>query len=178
MCLVLYHILSHCTLNYWCSWHTENDICWGFRWKILQKIETLYQCLKCIFHKMQEHLHDVDMLFSFFVFASYWCFFCNICIGNVVCAKLVRLKHIDSLSYVLELNYRGINLNFINLAKLLIDGDLESNSGPTQNSGKSLCGHPKKIKVLKEHQASLILVRAVMLNLLVVQRYKIFFNTI
>ena len=63
--------------------------------------------------------------------------------------KLVRLKHIDSLSYVLELNYRGINLNFINLAKLLIDGDLESNSGPTENSGKSLCGLPKKTKVFK-----------------------------
>ena len=60
------------------------------------------------------------------------------------------------------------------MAQLLIDGDIESNSGPTQNDCKSPHGRPKKIKAFKGTPKSLILVRAVMLILLDLQRYKIF----
>ena len=47
------------------------------------------------------------------------------------------------------LNYRGLNLNFLKLAQLLIDSDEESNPGPTQNDCKSPRGRPKKIRVFK-----------------------------
>ena len=69
-----------------------------------------------------------------------------------------------------------INLNFLELASLLIDGNTDSNPGPTQNDCKSLCGRPKKLKCLKEHQNSVILVRKFILFFLVIQRYKIFFE--
>ena len=68
---------------------------------------------------------------------------------DVVCLKLVRLKHIDCFSHFLELIYRGLNLDFLKLTQLLIDGDIESNLGRTQNDCKSPHGHPKKIKVFK-----------------------------
>ena len=58
-------------------------------------------------------------------------------------------KHIDSSCHFLELNYRRYNLNFLKLKQLLIDDDVESNPGPTQNDCKSPVGHPKKIKVFK-----------------------------
>ena len=61
----------------------------------------------------------------------------------------VRFKDIDSSCHSLELNYRGYNLNFLKLKQLLVDGDVESNPGPTQNDCKSPVGHPKKIKVFK-----------------------------
>ena len=51
--------------------------------------------------------------------------------------------------YFLELNYRGYNRNFLKLKQLLIDGDIESNPGPTQNDCKSPVGRPKKIKLFK-----------------------------
>ena len=67
---------------------------------------------------------------------------------DVVYVNTVRLRHIDSSCHFLELNYRWYNLNFLKL-KVLIDGDIESNLGPTQNDCKSPVGHPKKIKVFK-----------------------------
>ena len=36
-------------------------------------------------------------------------------------------------SHFLELNFRGLNHNFLKLAPLLIDGDVESNPGSAQN---------------------------------------------
>ena len=68
---------------------------------------------------------------------------------DVVCLKSVRLKHNDCLSDFLNLNYRGLNNNFLILAQLLIDGDVEVNLGPTQNDCKSPHERPKKIKVFK-----------------------------
>ena len=62
---------------------------------------------------------------------------------DVVYVNTVRFKHINSSCYFLELNYRGYNLNFLKLKQLLIDGDIESNPGPTQN------GRPKKNKVFR-----------------------------
>ena len=62
---------------------------------------------------------------------------------DVVYVNTVRFKHIDSSCHFLELNYRGYNLNFLKLKQLLIDGDIESNPGPTQN------GRPKKNKVFR-----------------------------
>ena len=60
----------------------------------------------------------------------------------------MRFKHIDSCHF-LELNYGGYNRNFLKLKQLLIDGDIESNPGPTQNDCESPVGHPKKIKEFK-----------------------------
>ena len=77
--------------------------------------------------------------FAIFVFVTF----------DVVCLKSVGLKHCDCLSHFLGLNYTGLNLNFLRLAQLLIDGDIESNSGPTQNDCRSPRGRPKKIKVFK-----------------------------
>ena len=68
---------------------------------------------------------------------------------DVVYVNTVRFKYIDSSCHFLELNYRGCNLNFLKLKQLLIDGDIESNPGPTQNDCKSPVGHPKKIKEFK-----------------------------
>ena len=56
---------------------------------------------------------------------------------DVVYVNTVRFKHIDSSCHFLELNYRGYNLNFLKLKQLLVDGDVESNPGPTQNDCKS-----------------------------------------
>ena len=56
---------------------------------------------------------------------------------DVVYVNTVRFKHIDSSCHFLELNCRGYNLNFLKLKHLLIDGDVESNPGPTQNDCKS-----------------------------------------
>ena len=66
----------------------------------------------------------------------------------VVFVNLVRFKHIDSCHF-LELNFRGCNLNFLKLKQLLIDGDIESNPGPSENDCKSPVGNPKKIKAFK-----------------------------
>ena len=52
---------------------------------------------------------------------------------DVVYVNTVRFKHIDSSYHFLELNSRGYNLNFLKLKQVLIDGDVESNLGPTQN---------------------------------------------
>ena len=61
----------------------------------------------------------------------------------------MRFKHINSSYHFLELNCRGHNLNFLTLKQLLIDVDIESNPGPTENYFKSPVGCPKKIKVFK-----------------------------
>ena len=61
----------------------------------------------------------------------------------------MRFKHINSSCNLLELNYRVYNLNFLKLKQLLIDGDIESNPGSTQNDCKFPVGYPKKIKVFK-----------------------------
>ena len=81
----------------------------------------------------------LDSLFAFFLLVT----------TDVVYVNLVRFKHIDSSCHFLESNYRGYNLNFLKLKQLLIDGDIESNPGPTQNDCKSPVGCPKKIKVCK-----------------------------
>ena len=66
---------------------------------------------------------------------------------DIVYVNTVRFKHIDSSCHFLELNYRGYNLNFLKLKQLLIDGDIESNPGPTQNDCKSSVGRPEKINL-------------------------------
>ena len=68
---------------------------------------------------------------------------------DVVYVNTLRFKHIDSSCHFLELNYRRYNLNFLKLKQLLIDDDVESNPGPTQNDCKSPVGRPKEIKVFK-----------------------------
>ena len=74
------------------------------------------------------------LAFFIFVFANAIMFFAIfILVTYDVCVKSVRLKHIDCLYHFLELNYLGLNLNFLKLAQLLIHGDMESNQGPTQN---------------------------------------------
>ena len=67
---------------------------------------------------------------------------------DVVYVNTVRFKRIDCSCHFLELDYIGYNLNFLKL-KLLLDSDVESNPGPTQNDCKYPVGHPKKIKVFK-----------------------------
>ena len=67
---------------------------------------------------------------------------------DAIYVNSVRFKHIDSSCHFLELNYRGHNLNFLKLKQLLINGDIDSNPGPTQNDSKSLAGCQKKIKVV------------------------------
>ena len=74
---------------------------------------------------------------------------CLFCIIYVFYVNTVTFKYINSSCCFLELNYRGCNLNFFKLKQLLIDGDIESNPGPTQNDCKSSVGRPKKIKVFK-----------------------------
>ena len=68
---------------------------------------------------------------------------------DVVYINSVRFKRINSSCHFLELNYRGYNHNFLRLKQLLIDGDIESNPGSTQNDCKSPVAHPDKIKMFK-----------------------------
>ena len=82
------------------------------------------------------------LLYAFFVIFVFVTF-------EVVYLKSVRLKHSDCSSHFLDVTYRGLNLNFLRLAQLLTDGDLESNPGPTQNNCESPSGPPKKLKVFK-----------------------------
>ena len=89
--------------------------------------------------------------------------------------NLVRFKYTDSSCHFLELNYRGYNLNFLKVKQLLIDADIESNPGPTQNHCKSAVDAQTKLKCLKEQQKSVILVKTILL-VLVVQWYRIVFS--
>ena len=66
---------------------------------------------------------------------------------DVVYVNSVRFKHIDSSCHFLESNYRWYNLKFLKLKQRLIDGDIQSNPGPTQNNCKSPVRHPKKNKL-------------------------------
>ena len=87
----------------------------------------------------------------------------------------MKFKDIDSSCHFLELNYIGFNLNFLKLKQLLIDDEIESNPGPTQNDCKSPVGRPDKIKVFKGTAKKCDLSEN-MLMLLVVTRYKIVFS--
>ena len=51
--------------------------------------------------------------------------------------------------YLLLSNYEGLSLNLSKRRQLLLDGDVESNPGPSQNHFKSPCGRPKKIKIFR-----------------------------
>ena len=44
---------------------------------------------------------------------------------EVAFLNYVRFKHIHFLCHFLELNYRGLYLNFLKLKQLLIDGDID-----------------------------------------------------
>ena len=120
----------------------------------------------------------LPMLLYAFFFCNIctWCFLREIRILLIICYWLFVICYwlfIDYLSHFLELNYWGLNLNFLKLAQLLIDRVIESNSGPMQNGFfKSPHGHPTKR--IKEHQKSLTFVRTVILMLLIIQRYKMF----
>ena len=77
-------------------------------------------------------LHLPVLLYAFFAIFVLVTF-------DVLCLKSVRLNYIDCFFHFLEYNYRELNLNFLKLAHLLIDGDVESNPGPTQND----CNSPR-----------------------------------
>ena len=107
---------------------------------------------KMHFHHMREYLHHfVILTFFIVVFANtlhaVFALFLLVTI-DVVYVRSMKFKHVDFLCHFFELNYRGLNLNFLKL-KLLTDGGTESNPGPTQNDFKSPIGHLKKIKVFK-----------------------------
>ena len=78
-------------------------------------VVTIFICLFFLFWYLPVVLYA---FFAIFVMVAF----------DVVCLKLVRLKHIDYFSHFLELIYRGLNLDFLKLAQLLIDGDIESKS--------------------------------------------------
>ena len=66
-------------------------------------------------------------------------------------------KSVGCLCYLLLSNYEGLNLNLSKRRQLLVDSDVESNPGPSQNYYKSLQGRPKKIKVFRGTPKKLIL---------------------
>ena len=97
---------------------------------------------------------------------------------HVVCLKLVRPKHSYCLSHFLNLNYRGLNLDFHKLAQQLFDSDVESNQGPMQNDCKSARGCPKKIKVFKGTPKKIDLNRNINVNVASYPKVlNVFFNT-
>ena len=112
---------------------------------------------------------------------SCYSYFFNCCICQYYnmlflhCLLLMRFKYINYSFHFHELDYRGLSLNFLRLKQLLIDGNKESNPGPTQNLCKSPVGRLKKIKCLNEQQKSVVLVKT-MVMLLVIQMYKLFFQ--
>ena len=72
-----------------------------------------------------------------------------------------------------------VNLNFLKFAQLLIDGDLESNPGPTQNNCKSPRGRPKKIGVFKGTAKTFDLSGNINFNVASYPKvHNVFFNTI
>ena len=117
------------------------------------------------------------LTFFVFVFANaIICFFAIFVFATlyVVCLKSVILKYSNCFSYFLDLNYRGLKLNFIRLVQLLIDGDVDSNPGPTQNDCKSPRGRPKKIKVFKGTPKKFDLSESSNVDVASLQRYKMF----
>ena len=123
-----------------------------FHCKILQQIETLRQCPKCCFHqKCESPFHFVILTFFIVVFVdTITCSFALFLLVtiDVVYVNSVRFKHIDSSCHFLELNDIGCNLIF-KLKQLLLDSDIQSNPGHTQNDCKSSVRRPVKIKMLK-----------------------------
>ena len=75
--------------------------------------------------------------------------FLLVTIDVVYVKSVMRFKHINSSCHFLELNFKGYSFNFLKLKQLLIDGDIESNQGPSKNHCKSPVGCPKKIKAFK-----------------------------
>ena len=94
---------------------------------------------------------------------------------SIVYVNSVRFKHIDSSCHFLELNYKGLNLNFLKLKQLCIVGDIESNPGPIKIILNPQLGAQRKSKCSNEQQKCVILVKA-MSMLLVIQRHKIVFS--
>ena len=61
-------------------------------------------------------------------------------------------KSVGCLCYLLLSNYEGLNLNLHKRRQLLVDGDVDSNPGPSQNYYKSPCGGtPKKIDLVSDN---------------------------
>ena len=58
-------------------------------------------------------------------------------------------KSVGCLCCLLMSNYEELNLNLSKRRQLLVDGDVESNPGPSQKYYKSPCRRPKKIKVFR-----------------------------
>ena len=58
-------------------------------------------------------------------------------------------KSVGCLCYLLLSNYEGLSLNLSKRRQLLVDGDVKSNPGPSQNYYKSPRGRSKKIKVFR-----------------------------
>ena len=54
-------------------------------------------------------------------------------------------KFVGCLCYLFLSNFEGLNLNLSKRRQLLVDGDVESNPGPSQNYCKSPGSRPKKI---------------------------------
>ena len=61
---------------------------------------------------------------------------------GVVYVNSASFKHVHYFGDFLELNYNSLNLNFLKLKQLLIDGSIVSNRGPTKNDSESPVGHP------------------------------------
>ena len=95
--------------------------------------------------------------------------------NDVVYVNLVILKHIEYSYHFLELNYKGLNLNFLKLKQLLIDADMESNPGLLKMIANLQLDTQRKLKCLKEQQKSVITVQT-MLMLLLIQRCKFIFS--
>ena len=165
--------------NYWHSTLTKNDI------------EAYLACIGRFYNRLRHFINawsvfsirrkDVFIIllgfFFIIVFANASALFAIFVLVtfDAVCLSSVRFKHIDCSYHFLELNYRGLNLNFLKLVQLLIDGDIEFNPGPTQNDSKAPCGRPRK-KYLKKTPKMLILMKALMLILLVIQKHNMFFQ--
>ena len=188
-CNLFYIINLYCALNHWYPRHTEIDIHWGllcFHWKILQQIGTLTNARSVFSIRCKDVLTIfICLLFSFLylpvLLYAFFAIFVFVTIDIVslksVSLKSVRLKHSDCLSHFLELNYRGLSLNFLKLAQLLIDGDVESNPGSTQNDCTSPSGRPKKIRVFQGTTKTFdFSENIIMLMLLVIEKYKMFFS--
>ena len=66
-------------------------------------------------------------------------------------------RSVGCLCYLLLSNFERLNLSLSKRRQLLVDADVESNPGPSENCCKSPCGHPKKIKVFRGTPKKLIL---------------------
>ena len=89
--LILHHIILNWVLSLWYFRHTENDVYYrllGFYGKILQQIETLYQCPNFSFHQMPRISPTVCYSFFFFIVEfvnTIACYSCINYIGNNWC---------------------------------------------------------------------------------------------